>query len=294
MDIYKVSALARLLLFLAIIVKVAPSSAQSEPKAFDIPLLEPVIVDTTHLPYTYKFSYIGLGTIQFRDQFLSPVLYTGYNFQLDNQKVTYSFNRVKVWRNMTDVSVSTNGVNSSNAVTLRFNVGYSQMFKIQRASTGNTRLFIGPDVRLHLHANLHEGNQNNVLGYNAGLPLGLNTLFEHGFTFLNRRMMVSNNFSVPLVSIVTRNPYSHTFPDVSEDGFSVNEIIQIGSWNTFFYLENRLSLDFYLRKRKSRKIVAHVPYRLSYYWNYSQMNQPNELRTGIHTLSFTKVLRNKF
>lgn len=265
--------------------------AQNEPPT---PLFETIIIDTTDLPPGYYINYTGLGIIQMRDRFLSPIQYSGIAFTTDFNALTYRSNRVSLFTTEFDAGFSTNNVNSSFIATLNARLTYGELFQLTQKTHPDTRFYAGPDLGFHLLLNIHQGNQNNLLSYAGVLPLGANALFEHRFNMLNRPFMLSNHLSFPLVSLLTRNPYAYPAPDVSEGGYSFREVVQLGTWNRYLNFQNRIALDFYTNKRRKGKVVAQQPLRVAYLWSFIQMNHPNELQIAGHSISVSTIIRQKF
>jgi hypothetical protein len=268
-------------------------NAQNALDINESPLFETIIIDTVDAPPRYHINYFGLGFIQQRDRFLSPLRYSGIAFNNDYNSITYRRNRISLFRNVITTGFSGNDANNSSLTTLDGEVGYSEMFKITAWRNKCTRFYAGPGLKLHLLLNFHTGNQNNVLSYAGAIPLVANGLFEHRFRFLNRNFQFSNHLSIPIIAALTRNPFAYPVPDLSEGGYNWHEVIQYGFWNRYLNLQNRMTIDFYMNRKRRGKIIAKVPFRLGYFWNMIHMGKPNEMQMGGHFFSVSTMLRQK-
>jgi hypothetical protein len=265
----------------------------TQEEVFDTPMFETIILDTIPRYPAYGLFYFSPGYMQLRDHFLSPLHFSGINVRMISNRFVYKKNSVSLTKSEYAFGGAGNMTNESALIsTLAYGLSYGELFHIHQNASANTRFHVGPIGEVNVQLNTHLGNVNNVLSYGVALSLGAGALFEHKFTLFNRPFMLSNNLSLPVFSVLTRNPFAFPFPDLSEEAYSFWDILQVGSWNRLVHVQNQVSLDFYINQRRRKKVVARHPYRLTYFWSYMQMSHPNLFQMGIHSIGFAKIIGN--
>lgn len=263
--------------------------AQSTKIQKDTPLFEKQAPDSLRPP-TYTIRSLSTGLTSLRDQFLSPLLYQGMNLGTLTNHFIYKPDRLIQRSNHKSVAFMTNEVTESTFASLDFGFRYGQFFPIQKLQGPDTRVYAGGFADLSLNANVLPSNQNNPFSYALPLSLGASALVEHKFFWLKRHLMFSGQLSLPLLSVLSRTPYAWVVPNINEGGYRFGEVVQLGTLNRYFHLENRISLDFYLPS--APRIYKELdPYRLSYHWTFRQFSQPNQLQIAHHMITLGKIIR---
>jgi hypothetical protein len=137
-------------------------------------------------------------------------------------------------------------------------------------------------------------NVNNGIGYDIGGSLKASGLLQYDFTFLKKKFTLTEQLSVPFVAVVARPPFSWPDPyDAYEPGGSWTSAVRIHSFGNYLRFQNRLTLDWFPTERRRRRARHHIAsnWRLTYEWDYMQINRPNESKMGVPALLLGRVVK---
>jgi hypothetical protein len=68
-------------------------------------------------------------------------------------------------------------------------------------------------------------------------------------------------------------------------------VFQFGTLNRRFGWIYKASLDLYRNRKRKKQVVARVPYRISYSFQYDQFKKPNPLQSAIQTITISRILK---
>ncbi len=254
------------------------------------PALEDIRYDTINRS-RYRIRGTAIGALTLKDQFLSPLKYSGMYLSMDRTAYRQLPGKLRKTRLITHSTGLSNGLNDNSLLQTGFEYNYAWFFPVGRVNAGKTSFYAGAMATGLFNLKIHLGNVNNVLSYDVAVSLGPVGMAQRRFRLFRRTFMLTEELSLPVVSVMARPPYAWPLPYFSEEGGRFTDALQVGSWNRFMRIQNQVSLDFYLKQKKRRKLVGLNAYRLTYQWNYQQMNRPNKLQTGMHSLFLGRIIK---
>ena len=156
------------------------------------------------------------------------------------------------------------------------------------------RLFAGGGADVFLNLKALSQNVNNTLSYDFALSLRASGLLQYDFRLLKRKFVLTEELSIPFVGILARPPFSWVVPyDAYEEGGNWTNAFRVVSLGNYRRLQNRTSLDWFPsdRKRRWAKHTFASNWRLSYEWEFLQINRPNKVQLATPALLFGRVMR---
>ena len=261
-------------------------------QAQESPGLKDVIVDTTYYIPVYKYRNIGLSYSTTRDMALSPLVFQGPGATFS--ATSWRFKNEWLWQTNFDsrIHLLKNDPGTSTMNEIGFSYQASALREIPQWQQNNWRFWLGPEARMLLNTRIHSRNTNNVASYDWATSLGATAMVSTKFRFLKRTFAISNQLQLPLAFVYTRPPYAWGIPPAifEKEKGAWKEAFQFGTLNDIMLIANRVNLDFYLKKRKNKKVIQFRAFRLTYAWSYFQTTTNNKVQTGGHQLSLSRVI----
>lgn len=247
--------------------------------------------DLQRLYSRYKLAHWGLSVSTLRDNALSPLLYQGAGFQWMLQYWKYKNDQVLV-QNTSAVSTITYTNQANDNVISSFGLGYQHMRLYPVALRHpQMQLYVGGFLYPFFNVKLLPANINNAVSYDLLGSLGASSLFQYQFTMFNRKFILSNQLSLPLLALILRPPFAWPVPTAVEEEGRLLADLQFGSWNRYFGVTNQVYLNFYTNKKRKGQVIKKVSQQLSYTWNYYTIPKANQLQTATHTITYSRVLK---
>lgn len=265
--------------------------AQNEKStALNTPLFEKINVDPGYgSAYAdYRINTIEFGAFSLRDAYVSPLRLDGIGIKASSSLLHYTPIALKELNGSFFAGTAFDNSEDFNLSVLNFAVNYSWQFPIWQRKAW--RGYVGPWLQGYGNFRLALQNVNNVIGYDAGGELGPKGRLEYQFKAGRKEYMLSQELSVPLVGTFVRPLYTFTGPIVGETDQEVS-VVQIGTLNRRFGWVYKASLDFYRNRKKKKQVVAKIPYRISYSFQYDQYSKPNPAQSAIQTITISKIIK---
>jgi hypothetical protein len=265
--------------------------AQNEKSAvFNTPLFEKINVDPVYGSAfaDYRINTIELASFALRDAYVSPLRLDGVGVKASFCQLLYTPIALKELNGSFLAGTAFDRAQDFNLSVLNFAVNYSWQFPVWQQKSW--RGYVGPWLQGYGNFRLALQNVNNVIGYDAGSELGTKGRLEYKFKAGRKEYMLSQELSVPLVGTFVRPLYTFTGPIVGETDQEVS-VMQIGTLNRRFGWVYKASLDFYRNRKKKKQVVAKIPYRISYSFQYDQYSKPNPAQSAIQTITISKIIK---
>ena len=260
--------------------------------AQDFPGLQDVVIDSASYVPVHRYQAIGLSYWASRDEALSPLSFDGPGLSFSS--AGWRYGESWLWQSTFTArgSLLTNKPASSVLSEGAFNYTLAALKAIPLQQENRWSFWLGPEAGMLLHLRMHSRNTNNIAAYDWATHLGVSGLVSFKFELWGRPFVLSNQLQLPLFFVYARPPYAWGIPPglYEEEEGAWREAFDFGTLNHVFSVGNQLSLDFHLGKRRNGKRVKFRAYRLSYSWNYFQVNTINVVQTGGHRLSLSRAL----
>ena len=270
---------------------VQPLNAQEEKSAaFRTPLLEKIEVDPAYAEAyaDYRLRTVEFGSIVLRDAFVSPLRLVGSGFKIGYNRLYYTPQALKEYSTGMFAGVAIDPAAEFNLLLLNFSGQYSWQFPVLEKK--GWQGYVGPWAQGFGNTRFALQNVNNVLGYDAGLDLGVTGRLAYKFKPGRREFILTQQLSLPLVSGFVRPLYTFTAPIIGETDSDVS-IFQVGTLNRRFGWMYKASLDLYRNRKRKKQVIERIPYRISYTFQYDQFSKPNPLQSAIQTITFSRILK---
>lgn len=270
---------------------VQPLNAQEEKSAaFRTPLLEKIEVDPAYAEAyaDYRLRSVEFGSIVLRDAFVSPLRLVGSGFKIGYNRLYYTPQALKEYSTGMFAGVAIDPAAEFNLLLLNFSGQYSWQFPVLEKK--GWQAHVGPWAQGFGNTRFAVQNVNNVLGYDAGLDLGVTGRLAYKFKPGRREFILTQQLSVPLMSGFIRPLYTFTAPIIGETDSDVS-IFQVGTLNRRFGWMYKASLDLYRNRKRKKQVIERIPYRISYTFQYDQFSKPNPLQSAIQTITFSRILK---
>ena len=265
--------------------------AQDEKNAaFSTPLLEKIEVDPTYAQVysDYRIRTVELGSIVLRDAFVSPLRLVGSGFKVGYNRLHYTPQTLKEYSTGLFSGLAADPSTEFTLMLLNFSGQYSWQFPVLEKK--GWQGYVGPWAQGFGNARFALQNVNNVLGYDAGLDLGVTGRLAYKFKPGRREFILTQQLSIPLASGFVRPLYTFTGPIIGETDTEVS-IFQFGTLNRRFGWMYKASLDLYRNHKRKKQVIARVPYRISYSFQYDQFKKPNPVQSAIQTITISRILK---
>lgn len=268
-----------------------PLKAQDEKsKVFGTPLLEKIEVDPNYAQAyaDYRIRTVELGSIVLRDAFVSPLRLVGSGFKVGYNRLYYTPQALKEYNMGVFSGIAIDPAAEFNLMLVNFSGQYSWQFPVleDKGWLG----YVGPWAQGFGNMRFALQNVNNVLGYDAGLDLGVTGRLAYKFKPGRREFILTQQLSLPLASGFVRPLYTFTGPILGETDSEVS-VLQFGTLNRRFGWIYKASLDLYRNRKRKKQVVERVPYRISYSFQYDQFKKPNQLQSAIQTITISRILK---
>ncbi len=268
-----------------------PLNAQEEKSAaFRTPLFEKIEVDPTHAEayFDYRIRTVELGSIVLRDAFVSPLRLVGSGFKLGYNRLHYTPQALKEFSTGLFSGLAADPSAEFTLMLLNFSGQYSWQFPVLEKK--GWQGYVGPWAQGFGNVRFALQNVNNVLGYDAGLDLGVTGRLAYKFKPGRREFILTQQLSIPLASGFVRPLYTFTGPIIGETDKEVS-IFQFGTLNRRFGWMYRASLDLYRNHKRKKQVIERVPYRISYSFQYDQFKKTNPFQSATQTITISRILK---
>ncbi len=268
-----------------------PLIAQEEKNAaFRTPLLEKIEADPAYAEAyaDYRLRTVEFGSIVLRDAFVSPLRLVGSGFKVGYNRLYYTPQALKEYSTGMFAGIAIDPAAEFNLMLLNFSGQYSWQFPVLEKK--GWQAYVGPWAQGFGNMRFALQNVNNVLGYDAGLDLGVTGRLAYKFKPGRREFILTQQLSIPLASGFIRPLYTFTGPIIGETDSEVS-IFQFGTLNRRFGWIYKASLDLYRNRKRKKQVIERVPYRISYSFQYDQFSQSNPLQSAIQTITFSRILK---
>lgn len=268
-----------------------PLKAQDEKNPiFGTPLLEKIEVDPNYAQAyaDYRIRTVELGSIVLRDAFVSPLRLVGSGFKVGYNRLHYTPQALKEYSTGVFSGIAIDPAAEFNLMLVNFSGQYSWQFPVLEKK--GWQGYVGPWAQGFGNLRFALQNVNNVLGYDAGLDLGVTGRLAYKFKPGRREFILTQQLSLPLASGFVRPLYTFTGPILGETDSEVS-IFQFGTLNRRFGWMYKASLDLYRNHKRKKQVIERVPYRISYSFQYDQFKKPNPLQSAIQTITISRILK---
>lgn len=275
----------------AMLLLVRPLKAQDEKNAaFKTPLLEKIEVspDYAQTHADYRIRTLELGSIVLRDAFVSPLRLVGSGFKVGYNRLHYTPQALKEYSTGVFSGLAIDPAAEFTLMMVNFSGQYSWQFPVLEKK--GWQGYVGPWAQGFGNMRFALQNVNNVLGYDAGLDLGVTGRLAYKFKPGRREFILTQQLSIPLASGFVRPLYTFTGPILGETDSEVS-VFQFGTLNRRFGWMYKASLDLYRNHKRKKQVVARVPYRISYSFQYDQFKRPNPLQSATQTITISRILK---
>lgn len=261
-------------------------------QAQEFPGLQDEIIDSaSHVP-VHRYQSIGLSYRTTRDEALSPLRFDGPGISFASSR--WKYNEGWLWQSAFGAggSLLSNEPASSVLSEAAFRYSLTPLKSVELGQDNRWGFWLGPEAGMLLHLRMHSRNTNNIAAYDWAAHMGVSGMLTFKFKLWNRPFALGNQLQLPLLFVYARPPFAWGIPPgiYEEQEGAWKEAFAFGALNHIFSVGNQLYFDFYLGKRKNSRLVRYRAYRLSYSWNYFQVNTINTVQTGGHRLSLSRAL----
>jgi hypothetical protein len=240
---------------------------------------------------SYRIRSTVAGVPIQRDHFLSPLLFGGLVVGRNTGTVRYLPNSIRQHNFYSANGALLNWANNSILALISFGFDYTYHHQVFSTPDQKLRVYGGGGLNAMGHLKIHSGNVNNTIGYDIALPLEAGGVATYTFTLFNRRFMLTEQLSVPVVGLVVRPEYVWAVPFfIWEEEGRFRDFFTVSSWGNYVRLQNRLSLDYATSRKRKGKVVQTNNWRVTYVWDYYQINRPNQVKSATHLLMLGRML----
>jgi hypothetical protein len=241
----------------------------------------------------YRVYGLGLEFPLVRDQFQSPLRYSGVGLVLNILTMRVKPRVFKQFSLRSGISLLDNTSNSNTLVFWHAEVDYGY-YRLLKDYRSRLRLYAGGGGEAFVHTKYLSLNVNNIFAYEAALSIKALGMAQYDFSLFGRNFRLTEQLGIPFVTILARPPFAWAAPYAAyEVGGTWTKAFQVVSFGNYFRLQNRLSLDFFHSEKKRRKARYNIAsnWRLIYEWDYTQISRPNEVKVAIPAFLLGRVIR---
>jgi hypothetical protein len=240
--------------------------------------------------YRIRSSVFGVPTT--RDRFLSPLKFSGILVGRNIGTIRHVPRGIRQHNFSSTNGVMLNGVNNTLLTLISAGFDLTYHHRLLTSPDQKLNLYGGGGFNSLLHLKFHSGNTNNVFAHDVALSLDASGLVTYAFTVFRRQFVLTEQLGVPLGAVISRPAFVWAIPYfIWEEEGQFRDAIQASSWGNYWRLQNRLSLDFQTNRRGRRQPAQKNTWRLSYIWDYHQMNRPNQVRTAQQNIAIGRMLK---
>ena len=239
--------------------------------------------------YRIRSTVVGVPTM--RDRFLSPLKFSGILFGRNIGTIRYYPKGIRQHNFLSVNGLMLNGVNQAMVPFLNLGFDYTYHHRLLKSQDQRLKLYGGGGLNSMFALKFHNGNVNNVLAYDIALALDVSGLASYSFTLFRRQFVLTEQLSLPVGGLVARPNYIWATPYfLWEDEGRLGEAVEASSWGNFGRIQNKLSLDYQTTRRRKGVAVGTNYWRLTYVWDYYQMNRPNQVKAAQQTFMLGRVI----
>ena len=235
----------------------------------------------------YLWLGIGLSYVKLIDNATSPLLYKGVEFpfisfgylahsekKVRTFELDYSSGSLKTRTNTDWQDLRT----SSYYIVMR----YSQLYRLRQILNNKINWYLGPEVNFNGHIRYNEKYENSAVTYDNYFGLGICNRFEFPFRIRTRKIRLSWQLSLPIVSFIIRPSYvtmAHYF-----DSNIMSTISTEGGFFTPFNIRSQMEIYYVLKNQNM--------FKLSYIWNFYHHNPGyNKAQSAFHGIQFSFIFK---
>ena len=232
----------------------------------------------------YFTSSLGLKNIQLRDQHMSPVTYygsiisPGIGLLKRKEKSISEFS----------LNLTLGSVQAKNGSELRpmrgdyfrTDIHYSYQKFVRNIFDQQVRWYLGGKFRSHANVRLNEQLDTGFITFIFTNGLSLATTLERDITIFNRKMTLSYNLDIPVITHVIRPNYLNIYNYIDPENDWLKERFRDSDWlsvGKFSSINSQLSLSY--------TIKAGNMIRFTYGWEYYALNNKLKARNASHDFS---------
>tara|TARA_R110002072_G_scaffold158421_6_gene309363 strand:+ start:1810 stop:2577 length:768 start_codon:yes stop_codon:yes gene_type:complete len=248
----------KLLLLLGLFFTISKSSAQ--------------IYDGHYLPFGLGYSHQTV-----KDNSFSPVSYSGHLGSIS----TGYYSQTKNWLSLLDISgfgaflyPNVNRENNSNsAISISARLIYRMSYKVYEKR--NWHFFAGLVNHNIWDYRDISSFSNNSFNFNGFFSAGINLSTQKNFELWNQNFGFQYTLAIPFVTYALRPGYIKPFlaEEIGSQDFYF--------WSDYFALDSKTELFW--------KINSNNLIRLTYQWEYSQLDELNKVQVAGHHLSLSTI-----
>jgi hypothetical protein len=249
--------------------------------------------DTTRFT-RFQHIAIGISLPLLRDQAISPLRYAGWG---GGVMIYFWKEKPRIIKQMAlkgGVAWLSNQANGNRMTLVHAEFDYTYLRKLKSYRNERLRLFAGGGADALMYLKFLSLNVNNYVGYDIVGSLKASGLLQYDFQLFKRKMVLTEQLSIPLIGVVSRPPFSWPAPfDAYEPGGSWTSAIRIASLDSYFRLQNRLSLDWFASNKRQLRARHYVAshWRITYEWDYLNLSRRNQSQTALPFVSLGRVVR---
>ena len=232
----------------------------------------------------YFTSSLSLKHIQLRDQHMSPVTYFG-------TVVSPGVGIIKrKERSISEFSLNSalGSIQAKNGSELRpmqgdyfrVDIQYSYLRFVKNILDQRYRWYLGGKFRSHSNVRLNEQLDTGFITFIFSNGLSLATAVERDFTLFNRKMTLSYQLDVPLITHMIRPNYLNIFNYIDPENDWFEERFRDSDWlpvGKFSGINSQLSLSYMI---KAGNMI-----RFTYGWEYYALNNKLKAKNASHDFS---------
>ena len=236
----------------------------------------------------------GAGFSKLRNTNMSPLLYSGISGHFE---LGYSYikeKRMIGFRSAFFGGKLKPGINpelsSSEMSSLRLNLQYRHLYKINFAEIQKLRLYAGFGMNNRDHVRIHNKFNNNNYDGDYNVNLSFTSTLSKALSVFERKTFITLDFSMPLISYMIGPSYSHPEPweyltDPDPNIFTFMKSGKFFTIDRYFLLNTRLNFFHFLNNGNA--------IGFSYEWEYLRNDAYNHLVSAGHHFSFTTLFNLK-
>jgi hypothetical protein len=255
-----------------------------------MPLLTDFRQDSAAFP-RYRNWQTGLGRQTLRDPLLSPLRYGGNGIFSSLNTLKYKPRFLTISTISLHVNSLGNKVNGASIIQTGGSYSYGLLKNLPGFNRSGRQIFVGGLVEGIFNFRIARFNVNNIYAYDAVVSLKVAGRVQQRFRLFHRDFMLTEQIEMPVFSVLSRPPFAWSYPTFLDETGKFSDAVQTGFWNRYFQIRNQLSLDFYRNIRHKQKRIGKDVWRISYSWEYFNINQPNRVQSGTQGLSIGKVIK---
>ena len=240
----------------------------------------------------YRVYDFLLTWMTLKDEFLSPLTYYGPAIGVRGSTIVAGHRSVRVRNLSIQLGILKNYTNESSLIAPRVDFDYSYLRRFYQSDDNRIKLYFGGSYNLMLLGKYLPQNINNVLSFDVSTTLDLSGMVDYHFSLLNKDFTITNQLSVPIIGAVLRPEYAWSTPYfIAEPDAAVSESVELVFFGEYLRFQNIISLYFKSKKSGTYDKPSLDHWRISYKWDYHQINIQNLSQSATHVVSLGRVFK---